>query len=104
MFLAGIIPRPKKPSLSDTNHSLKLLVEVLLEFFDPSMWYSRTARHGQGCQVCAILVPVVSNMLAAYQAGRFASLTATNFCTCCNLKIQDIENLDRSTWLDQDVV
>ena len=104
MFLAGIIPGPKKPSLSDTNHSLKLLVEVLLEFFDPGVWYSRTARHGQGCRVRAILVPVVSDMLAARQAGGFASPTATNFCTCCNLKIQDIENIDRSTWPERDVV
>ena len=45
MFLAGIIPGPKKPSLSNINHSLKLLIDVLLEFFEPSMWYSRTARY-----------------------------------------------------------
>jgi hypothetical protein len=45
----------------------------------------------------------MSDMLAAHQAGRFASPTATNFCTCCNLKIQDIENLDRSTWPECDV-
>jgi hypothetical protein len=104
MFLAGIIPGPKKPSLSDINHSLELLVEVLREFFDPGVWYSRTARHGQGCRVRAILVPVVSDMLAARQAGGFASPTATDFCTRCNLKIQDIENLDRSTWPERDVV
>jgi hypothetical protein len=104
MFLAGIIPGPKKPSLSDSNHCLKLLVDVLLEFFDPGVWYSRTARHGQGCRVRAILVPVVSDMLAARQAGGFASPTATTFCTCCNLRIQDIENLDRGTWPERDVV
>ena len=40
MFLAGVIPGPKKPLLSDTNHSLKLLVDILLEFFDPGVWYS----------------------------------------------------------------
>lgn len=104
MFLAGIIPGPKKPSLSDTNHCLELLIDVLLEFFDPGVWYSRTARHGQGCRVRAILVPVVSDMLAARQAGGFASPTATYFCTCCNLRIQDIENLDKRTWPERDVV
>jgi hypothetical protein len=103
MFLAGVIPGPKKPSLSDINHSLKVLVEVLVEFFEPGVWFSRTARHAQGCRVRAILVPVVSDMLAARQAGGFASPTATNFCTCCGLKIQDIENLDRSTWPERDV-
>lgn len=103
MFLAGVIPGPRKPSLSDVNHSTKLLVDILLEFFDPGVWYSRTARHRQGCRVRAILVPVVSDMLAARQAGGFASPTATFFCTLCNLKIQDIENLDKPTWPERDV-
>jgi len=104
MFLAGIIPGPKKPSLSDINHSLKLLVDVLLEFFDPGVLYSRTARHELGCRVRAILVPVVSDMLAARQAGGFASPTATYFCTRCMLKVQDIENLDIHSWPQRDVV
>ncbi len=98
MFLAGVIPGPRKPSLSNINHSLKLLVDVLLEFFDPGVLYSQTARHKQGCRVRAILVPVVSDMLAARQAGGFASPTATYFCMRCNLKVQDIENLDKYSW------
>ncbi len=104
MFLTGIIPGPKKPSLSDINHSLELLVDALLEFFEPSVWYSRMARHSQGCRVHTILVPIVSDMLAAWQAGGFASPMATNFCTCCNLRIQDIENLDQKTWPERDAV
>ncbi len=40
LFLAGIIPGPKKPSVFDVNHSIKLLVDVFLEFFDPGVWYS----------------------------------------------------------------
>ena len=104
MFLAGIIPGPRKPSLSDINHSLKLLVDVLLEFFEPGVLFSRTARYKQGCRVRAILVPVVSDMLAARQAGGFASPTATYFCTRCNLNIQDIENIDRHSWPQRDVI
>ena len=42
-------------------------------------------------------------MLAARQAGGFASPTATFFCTLCNLNIQDIENLDKRTWPERDV-
>ena len=43
-------------------------------------------------------------MLAARQAGGFASPTATYFCTCCNLKIQDIENIEIHSWPKRDVV
>ncbi len=104
MFLAGVVPGPRKPSLSDINHSLKLLVDILLEFFDPGVLYSRMARHKQGCRVRAILVPVVLDMLAARQAGGFASPTATYFCMRCNLKVQDIENLDKHSWPPRDVI
>jgi hypothetical protein len=103
MFLAGIIPGPRKPSLTDINHSIRLLVDVLLEFFEPGVWYSRTSRHRFGCRVRAILMPVVSDMLAARQAGGFSSPTATFFCTLCNLKVQEIENIDKSTWPERDV-
>jgi hypothetical protein len=103
MFLAGIIPGPRKPSLSNVNHSIKLLVDVLLEFFEPGVWYSRTARHRHGCRVRAILMSVVSDMPAARQASGFASPTATFFCTLCNLKIQEIENLDKQAWPERDV-
>ena len=103
MFLAGVIPGPRKPSLSDVNHSIKLLVDVLLEFFDPGVWFSRTATHREGRRVRAILVPVVSDMLAARQASGFASPTAKFFCTLCNLNIQDIENLDKSTWPEREI-
>jgi hypothetical protein len=102
MFLAGIIPGPKKPSLSDINHSISLLVDVLREFFDPGVFYSRTARHTLGCRVRAILVSVVADMPAARQAGGFASPTATYFCTLCHLSIQDIENLDKQAWPERD--
>jgi len=98
MFLASIIPGLRKPSLSNVNHTTKLLVDVLLKFFDPGIWYSQMVRHRQGCQVQAILIPIVLDMLTAWQVGGFTSLTATYFCTLCNLKIQDIENLDKSTW------
>jgi hypothetical protein len=98
MFLAGIIPGPRKPLLSDINHSLNILVNILLEFFNPGVLDSRTARHKLGCRVQAILVPVVADMLAVRQAGGFASLTATYFCTGCSLKVQDIENLDMHSW------
>ncbi|KAH9172227.1 hypothetical protein EDB89DRAFT_1906338 [Lactarius sanguifluus] len=42
-------------------------------------------------------------MLAARQADGFASLTAMFFCMLCNLKVQDIENLNKRTWPERDV-
>ncbi len=50
------------------------------------------------------LVPVVLDMLAVQQAGGFASPMATYFCMHCNLKVQDIKNLDKHSWPPWDVV
>ena len=43
-------------------------------------------------------------MLAARQLIGLSSATSTLFCTCCLLPIQDIENLDKSTWPARDLV
>lgn len=69
MFLAGIIPGPKKPSLSTVNHLIKLLVNVLLEFFDPGIWYSHMARHRCGCCVQAISACCLGHV--GYLAGQW---------------------------------
>jgi Transposase family tnp2 len=98
MFLAGIISEPRKPSLTNINHLIRLLVDVLLKFFEPGVWYSHTSRHRFGCWIQAILMPVVSDMLMARQAGGFSSPTVTFFCMLYNLKVQEIENIDKSTW------
>ncbi|KAA1480109.1 hypothetical protein DENSPDRAFT_758519, partial [Dentipellis sp. KUC8613] len=98
MFLVAIIPGPDKPSLSDINHALDLVVDDLLEFWSPGVWFSRTANCRLGRLNRAMLVPLVSDMLAARQAAGYGSATSKYFCTCCRLEFANIDDLDKEKW------
>ena len=97
MYLVGVIPGPSKPSLEQINHVLSLLVLELLEFWK-GVYYTRTYKFPGGRFSKGVLIPLVSDMLAARQVAGFGSATSTFFCTFCSLTIQDIENLQKSTW------
>ena len=97
MYLAGVIPGPGKPSLDQINHALSLLVTELLEFWK-GIYYTVVSTSQVGCLTKGALIPLVCNMLAARQLIGLGSATSTWFCTLCLLSIQDIENLDKSTW------
>lgn len=97
MYLVGVIPGPGKPSLEQINHAVSLLTKELLELWK-GIFLTATARfsHGRFCK--GAMIPLVCDMLAARQMAGFGSVTSTFFCTFCLLTIQDIENLDKTTW------
>lgn len=97
MYLAGVIPGPGKPSLTQINHALSLLVQELLEFWR-GVFFTRTFKFPSGRFSKGALVALVCDMLAARQMAGFGSATSTLFCTFCALTIQDIENLQKDTW------
>jgi len=46
MYLAGVIPGPTKPSTDAINHFLQLIVDDMLEFWDPSVFLHPNSSHG----------------------------------------------------------
>lgn len=102
MYLVGVIPGPGKPSLTQINHFMKLLVADLKEFWSPGVWFSRTAKYQNGRHVRCALVPVVCDALGARQIVGIGSATSRYFCTYCYLPIQEIENTNRATWPKRD--
>ena len=48
MFLVGIIPGPREPSLEQINHVLVPLVDNLLRFWKPGVFIKQTAHHFGG--------------------------------------------------------
>jgi hypothetical protein len=98
----GVIP--DKPSMDEINHHLQLVVENLLEFWDPGVYFSRTFRRKSGRLFKGMLVPLVADLVAARQAtGLPGSLTAHSFCTFCDLDHDDIDILDPAEWPAKDV-
>lgn len=97
MYLAGVIPGPGKPSLEQINHVLSLVVKELLEFWK-GVYFTRTAKFLDGRFSKGALIPLVCDMLAARQIAGLGSVNSKFFCTFCLLMIQEIENLDKSSW------
>lgn len=103
MYLAGVIPGPGKPSLDQINHALSLVVAELLEFWK-GIYYTLTFTSLCGCLAKGAMIPLVCDMPSARQLAGLGSATSTWFCTFCLLTIQEIENLDKSTWPARDLL
>jgi Transposase family tnp2 len=98
MFLVGIIPGPREPSLEQINHILQPLVDDLLRFWDPGVFIKQTAHHVEGRLCIAALIPVVCDLPAARQISGSASHAAIHFCSFCKLPLHEIDNLDITSW------
>lgn len=85
MYLAGIIPGPREPSLTQINHLLRPLVNELLELWDHGIWYTSTPYFASGKLVRAALVPLICDLKAARQVMGHGSHSAKKFCSICNL-------------------
>ena len=98
MFLIGIIPGPGKPSLDEINHYTRLIVNDLLVFWDPGVFFSATASHPEGRLALGALIPIICDLPAARQISGFAGHSATYLCSICLLERDDIENIMKSSW------
>ena len=98
MFLIGIIPGPGKPSLEEINHYIRLIVDDLLIFWDPGVFFSKTAAHPQGRFALGMLIPIICDLPAARQISGFAAHSATYLCSICFLERDDIENICKESW------
>ncbi|KAH9920694.1 uncharacterized protein B0H18DRAFT_880904 [Fomitopsis serialis] len=101
--LIGVIPGPGKPSLEQINHFLRLLVDDLLEFWSPGIYFSRTALHPEGRFSYGFLIPLVSDQLAARQVAGLPSSSGNHLCSFCFLTRDQIEELDETQWPVRDL-
>jgi hypothetical protein len=83
LYIAGIIPGPKEPTLMELNHFLKPLIDELADFWEPGFMFSRTALHSNQVVRCA-LACVICDLPAARKVGAFAGVVANHFCTVCS--------------------
>jgi hypothetical protein len=98
MYLVGVVPGPNKPSMEELNHFLRPLVDDLLEFWIPGVFFSRTFLHHFGRMARAALIPLVCDILGARQAAGFASHAYSLFCSFCLLTSDRIEDTHPDSW------
>ncbi len=99
MYLVGVIPGPGKPKTDwQINHFLRPLVDELLQFWNSGVYFSHTAKYACGRLVRCALVPLVCDLPAARQVAGFGSHSAKFFCHMCDLRLEDIDELDMDKW------
>jgi hypothetical protein len=99
MFLS-VVPGPHEPPLNELNHYLTPLVDDLLDFWNPGVWFSRTHNYPDGRLVRAALIALVSDLPAARKTAGFASHRHTYFCAICHCR-RDVEGYgatDYASW------
>ncbi|KDQ55331.1 hypothetical protein JAAARDRAFT_59872 [Jaapia argillacea MUCL 33604] len=98
IYLTGVIPGPREPSLKQINHYLKPLVNDFLMARNDGLYLSRTCGYPLGRRVrCAILI-LVCDLPASRKVGGSASYAMKKFSSLCKLEKKDIDNTDPSTW------
>jgi hypothetical protein len=83
IYIAGIIPGPDEPRLTEINHFIEPLINELVEFWNPGIQFTRTALHKNQIIRCAIAC-VVCDLPAARKVSGLAAPTAHHFCSVCS--------------------
>ena len=99
MYLVGVIPGPNEPSTHQINYLLRPLVDDLLVLWMTGLFLTQTHKHHRGWLVRCAVVPLVCDLPAARQMSGFAGYKSKNFCSECNQKLDDINDLDYKNWL-----
>ncbi|CDO77460.1 hypothetical protein BN946_scf184881.g3 [Trametes cinnabarina] len=98
IYLAGIIPGPKEPELTQINHLLRPLIDELLVLWTRGYYFASDVAGEAGLLIRAALIPLVCDIPALRKAGGFAGHMSNHFCSFCELPKDDINSLDRASW------
>jgi hypothetical protein len=99
LFLVGVIPGPREPSVEEVEHFIAPLVEMLDRSWRHGTKFERTESSKHGRTERSMLAVIVTDMVAARKITGCASHSSKDFfCSHCSLGKCDINNLDRRTW------
>ncbi|KAF8576196.1 hypothetical protein K439DRAFT_1649360 [Ramaria rubella] len=81
MYLAGIVPGPKQPSLSQLNHFVHPLVDPLDVFYNHGFFLTQTSQYSNRHTAKGALIPIIADLHAAWKITAFGAF------------VQDIEEV-----------
>ena len=103
MYLAGIIPGPREPHLTEINHYTKPLIDDLVESWERGVRFSRTGLHRNGRVTRSAVVAAVNDLPGARKLAAFAAPTSHFYCTVCQCKhTSTLNRYDHRAWVKGD--
>lgn len=85
LYLAGIIPGPNEPHLTEINHYMRPLVDDLLLAYNNGIFLTSTALYPSGRLIRCAVGPIVCDLPAGRKLLQLASVMSNNFCSVCKL-------------------
>ena len=98
MYLAGVIPGPKAPTLQEVNHFIEPLAWELGDLWLKGAQFKRTALRGDGRLARCAVIPLVCDLGAGRKVSGHASHSSTLFCSFCQLPKNCINDLNVTSW------
>ena len=71
LYVLGMIPGPREPSLDEINHFLRLVVEFFLPAWKNGTWFTKTDQHPEGRLACSVIAVAVNDLPAARKICRW---------------------------------
>jgi hypothetical protein len=99
LFLVGVIPGPKEPSVEQVGHYIEIIVDMLNRSWRDGTKFDCTESSDSGRTERSMLVVIVTDLVASRKIAGVASHSSKNFfCSFCGLAKAEINNFDRTTW------
>jgi Transposase family tnp2 len=98
VYLAGVVNGPKAPSLTESNHYIRPLIDQFEVFWSRGYHFTETPSHLDGRIVRGVIIPMIMDLHALRQLIGAGTFTAKFFCTFCLLQHRDIDNVDPRQW------
>jgi hypothetical protein len=83
MYIAGIVPGPKEPSLDQFNHFLWLLINEMENSWKHGIRYSRTACKPHELTTQSAIAIAICDLPAARKLAQYSGPTNHHLCTIC---------------------
>jgi hypothetical protein len=84
MYIVGIVPGPREPSLTQLNHYLRPLIDDLRDSWFRGIRFSRTALEPDGRTTRSAIAVCVCDLPAARKLAQMSSSSSHWYCSVCS--------------------
>ena len=101
IFVYGFTPTPKEPKTIQLNNLLVPLISELQQLWT-GVFFTKTHNHPSGRTLKAAILLLMGDIPAQRKLSGLADHSANLFCAHCNLKSENIMELDKMKWPKKD--
>ena len=99
MYVAGIVPGPKQPSITELNPYIEPLMDQLVQSWRRGTWFSCTTCHPSGQLTCSAIAAAVMDLPTTCHTSQLALFSSHHFCTVCQCyHVLNLDRIDHANW------